>query len=383
LTEELYQPRPVYAFWGPRTTTAELSVAVGREIVPGLTAGPATVRVTAHRAGTLLRRPPPVVAEVTLPVRLDPPQLSLLSTQHYVSQGGVEAVVYRVGEAVMADGVEAGPWFFPGHPLPGGATGERFALWAAPYDLEDAGAIRLRAEDDAGNVARLPFVDRFTPRPYSRGTIQLPAAFLERVVPEIRSQTPDLPDQGDLLANYLQINGALREKNADRLVQLAGDSAGEFLWDRPFLPLPNGQVMSPFAEERTYLHQGQAVDRQFHLGFDLASVQRAEVPAAAAGVVVLAEYFGIYGNAVVLDHGFGLMSLYGHLSSIEVARGQRVSRGQALGRSGQTGLAGGDHLHFAVLLQGLPVNPIEWWDGHFLRDRLSRKLGAALPLQEG
>jgi murein DD-endopeptidase MepM/ murein hydrolase activator NlpD len=106
------------------------------------------------------------------------------------------------------------------------------------------------------------------------------------------------------------------------------------------------------------------------------------VPAANGGRVLLAEYFGIFGNCVVLDHGYGLMSLYGHLSSIDVREGQAVERGQAVGRTGQTGLAGGDHLHFGILLQGNPVTPVEWWDDHWLEDRLSRKLGDAWSLEE-
>ena len=94
---------------------------------------------------------------------------------------------------------------------------------------------------------------------------------------------------------------------------------------------------------------------------------------------MLARYFGIYGNTVVIDHGYGLMSLYGHLSSIAVEPGQQVDRAQQIGRSGATGLAGGDHLHFTMLLQGLPVNPREWWDAHWLHDRLKLKLGDAFP----
>lgn len=137
--------------------------------------------------------------------------------------------------------------------------------------------------------------------------------------------------------------------------------------------------MDTFAVRRTYLYEGEVVDEQTHLGYDLASVQRAEVPAANDGVVVLAEFFGIYGNCVIVDHGYGLMSLYAHLSSMNVSPGDPVTRGQVLGHTGATGLAGGDHLHFSVLLQGLPVSSLEWWDDHWLQDRLARKLGEALP----
>jgi murein DD-endopeptidase MepM/ murein hydrolase activator NlpD len=194
-------------------------------------------------------------------------------------------------------------------------------------------------------------------------------------VPEILARS-GLPDSGDRLADYLRINGELRGRNAATLIELAGGSAAVPLWQRPFTSLPNSQVMSPFADRRTYLYDGREVDRQVHLGYDLASVRRAEVPAANAGRVVLARYFGIYGNAVVLDHGAGLMSLYGHLSSLAVAEGDQVERGEMLGRTGVSGLAGGDHLHFTTLVGGLPVDAREWWDPRWIETRIAGRLGA-------
>ena len=202
------------------------------------------------------------------------------------------------------------------------------------------------------------------------------------MVPEIVSQTPDFQDRGGLLANYLAINGELRKKNAAALGELARRSRPEFLWSRPFQMMPNGKVMSAFADRRTYRYGDRDVDHQDHLGFDLAVTRRAPIPAANSGRIVLAKYFGIFGNAVVIDHGYGLMSLYGHLASISVKEDQQVQRGDNLGLTGETGLAGGDHLHFTMLLQGLPVNPVEWWDGHWIADRIVRKLGPALHFEE-
>ena len=101
------------------------------------------------------------------------------------------------------------------------------------------------------------------------------------------------------------------------------------------------------------------------------------IRASNSGTVVRADYFGIYGNCVIVDHGTGLQSLYAHLSSIAVSPGDEVRQNQELGRSGQTGLAGGDHLHFAMLLHGRPVSPVEWWDPHWIEDRILRKLRAA------
>lgn len=381
LDQRRYSPRKPWEFWGDRTASDRFAFDVGSETLKDLKEGPATIRVVAERASSWLRYPSPAVQELELDVKLRPPSLHVLSSFTYVKQGGCEAVVYSVGESAVEDGVQAGEWFFPGYPMPGSAERQRFALFAAPYDLDDSNGIRLVARDDVGNEARASIVDQFTPRAPRRDRIRVSDDFLSRVVPQIMAQTPSLKDQGNLLDNYLQINGELRRENGATLVELAKSSVPQFLWSKPFLQMRNAQVMSNFADRRTYLYQDREVDQQDHLGFDLASTRGAEIEAANDGVVVLARYFGIFGNAVVIDHGYGLMSLYGHLSSIGVAEGESVERGQAIGRSGETGLAGGDHLHFTMLLQGLPVNPREWWDDHWIHDRLALKLGSTLPFE--
>jgi len=382
VAERHHRPRPPWSFAGPGSESDEIRTEVGRQTIEGLREGKARIRVTVSRAGTWLLHPDPVVAERVLPVRLVPPALSVLSSQHYVAQGGSGVVVYRVGSTAVRDGVQVGSWFFPGAPLPGFGKDDHFALFGIPWDESDDSRIRLVAEDDVGNRSEATFVDRFFPRPPSRDRITLDDAFMSRVVPEILRQTPDLTDKGDLLENYLEVNRDLRKENAEALVQLGKKSTPRFLWSEPFLPFPNAKVMSSFADQRTYFYGGREVDRQVHLGFDLASIARSPVPAANRGIVRMARYFGIYGNAVVLDHGYGLMTLYAHMSELDVSEGDEVERGQVLGRTGATGLAGGDHLHFTTLVDGLPVNPTEWWDAAWIRERVARKLGEALPFAE-
>ena len=198
LEEKRFPARRPWAFWGPRTERVVLRTDAGSEKVPTLRSGEAVLRAVSERAGTWLLHPDPVVTEKKLPVRLTPPALGLVSTHHYVTQGGSEAVVYRVGETSVRDGVEAGEWFFPGFPLPGGGKGDRFAFFAVPYDLSDVKGLRLVAEDDVSNRVELAFVDRFTPRPFARDRIELDDAFLQKVVPEILSHTPEEKDRGSL-----------------------------------------------------------------------------------------------------------------------------------------------------------------------------------------
>ena len=306
--------------------------------------------------------------------RLVPPRLEVLTTQHYVNQAGCDMIVYRVTPPDAETGVVVGDAFFKGAPMPGARQpGTFFAIFALPYDMDPDTPIRLRARDEAQNESLANFWLKVFPRRFRTRTLELDDAFLQKVVPEIMSQT-GLPDQGDLLKNYLVINRELRKRNNEALAELASRSPAEFLWREPFQQLAGSQVEAAFADHRIYTYKGEEVDRQDHLGYDLATTAQAPVTASNDGRVVKAEFFGIYGNTIVIDHGHGLLSLYGHLSSFAVNNGDSVKKGQTIGRSGATGLAGGDHLHFSMVYQPTQVNPTEWWDAHWLEDRIFAKL---------
>lgn len=377
LHEERFKTRAPWAFWGPMTDEVVLDLEVEKLDLPSPRERLATVEVRAVGAGTAVLSAPRSEAEQTLEVRLHPPRLAVLSPNVYAAQGGAEAVVYTVSQTAVRHGVRAGAWFFPGYPLPGGSEDEFFALFGVPYDLDDPEEIVLTATDDVNNVASVDVVDEFIPRPFKTDTIQVSDRVMRMVVPRIMAKTPELTDQGTLLANYIHINSELRKHNAEVLLKLSRSSEGQFYWNRTFLQMP-AKVVSAFADRRTYFYRGREIDRQDHLGFDLASVRQAPIPAANNGKVIFAEYLGIYGNTVVVDHGFGLQSLYAHMSKIDVREGAVVERGQTLGRTGATGLALGDHLHFTLMLHGLPVTPLEWWDGRWIQNRIAGKLGDAL-----
>jgi murein DD-endopeptidase MepM/ murein hydrolase activator NlpD len=373
LADAAWEKPPFWAPWRSAEARRTMTVEVGRDH-HDLTPGEATIRASARGLGSWLRPAAETVSDLTLPVRLRPPGLGVSSIRNYAAQGGTGTVVYRVSSTAIRDGVEVGEWWYPGFDLPGGREGERFALFAVPFDLEDPAQIRLSATDDAGNEAEVPFLDQLLSKPYRSDTIRISDEFLARVVPAILSQTPELDDLGDPLENYLVINRDLRQSNAEVIRQLAAGSPERFLWSETFVSMPGAQVMSSFADRRTYVYEGREIDQQDHLGFDLASVKHARIPAANDGIVVLARYLGIYGNAVIIDHGYGLMSLYGHLSTIETEEGRTVKRGETIGRTGVTGLSGGDHLHFSMVLHGTPVTPVEWWDAKWIEDRLRSKL---------
>jgi murein DD-endopeptidase MepM/ murein hydrolase activator NlpD len=354
---------------------------IGKRAIPELQAGDARIVVRASRPVLYGYRQAETTATRDVQVRLEPPRVGVLSTHHFVNHGGAEFVVYRATPADVESGVRVGDVTYPG--FPGSAVGltdpaVRVAFFALLYDQDLNTPIELFARDPAGNQATAPLDHRIFPKPFVRSRIQIDDRFLQRVVPAIASQTPDMPiDTSDLLQGFLTINGDLRRRNNEAIAALAAKTAPQMLWKERFQQLGNSQVEARFADHRTYLYQGREVDQQVHLGFDLAVTANVPISAAGPGVVLLADYLGIYGNCVVVDHGLGVQSLYAHLSSIEVNEGARVEKGQVLGRSGMTGLAGGDHLHFTMLVNGQAVNPVEWWDAKWMQDRVFRKVAAA------
>lgn len=363
-------------FWrsGPRDFTGKILLGTSEQ--EELTDGQATLRIQAWNPSWFSSQ-----AELVkiVPVRSHPPSVQILSGLIYVNQGGSEMVLYRVSSSAVSSGVRVGSYFFPGYPLPGGQEGDRAALFAFPHDISPDTTAVVTAQDEVGNEATAGFPHRVMTKKFRSRDIQLDEAFLQATVPAIFSQTPDLKDQGDLLKNFLLVNGALRERNRAQIREIARQTVPEFLWQGPFLQLSNTAVESQFADYRTYRYQGQKVDEQVHLGFDLASVQHAPVVAANSGRVVFAEYLGIFGNTLVVDHGFGLQSLYAHLNSFQVKPGEVVKKGQVLGETDSTGLAGGDHLHFTMLLGGVEVNSIEWWDPLWIEQHIQAKLSTAKP----
>jgi murein DD-endopeptidase MepM/ murein hydrolase activator NlpD len=361
-----------------------VSGTIGKSSQPALANGPARLTITAGRQVLFGFRHVSSTHSQDVEVRLDPPRVAVVSTHHFINLGGAEFVILRATPDDVEAGVIVGDARYPAYP--GSAVGLadpalRVGFFALRHDQDLTTRIAAYARDAAGNEATTslghkPFVKKFL-----QSRIPIDQPFLDRVVPAIASNTPDLKVDTNsaegLLKGFLEINGNLRKKNNDTIAALAAKSQPKMLWTEAFAPMGNAQVESRFADRRTYFHDNKEIDRQVHLGFDLASLQRAAVLASNAGVVLFADFLGIYGNCVIVDHGLGVQTLYAHLSTMSVKEGDTVTKGQELGRTGATGLAGGDHLHFTTLLQGTPVNPVEWWDQHWMDDRVFRKIKEA------
>jgi len=358
-----------------------LSGTVAKE---GLANGPAILSVSAARKTFYGLRTLTSSATKELTVRLDPPRVAVISIHHFINLGGAEFVVLRATPDDVEAGVQVGDArykFYPGSSVGISDPAVRVGFFALRHDQQVNTPINAYARDAAGNEAKSPVDHQPFLKKFVQSKIPIDQSFLDRVVPAIASNTPDLKiDTGSpdgLLKGFLEINGNLRKKNGEYIASLASKSEPRLLFTDAFKQMMNSQVESRFADRRTYYFNDKEIDHQVHLGFDLATVQQAPVHAANAGVVVHADFLGIYGNCVIIDHGLGVQSLYAHLSQIGVKVGDQVKKDQEIGRTGSTGLAGGDHLHFTMLVQGVPVNPVEWWDQHWLQDRVFRKISEA------
>lgn len=340
----------------------------------GVPQGPAQLEVAAEtRAWRLFGGPRDTVAVRDVAVDTVPPRVDLLTTQHNMRLGGAAVTVFRLGPDATDAGVAVGDYFFPAIRGYFADPSVALALFAVPQDLSTQSRPAVRARDAAGNVQDVDLPVSIKERKFPDRQLPIDDAFLKRKVPEILGAM-HRPVPADLKEGYLDVNRNVRRESEARLRSITANSADRPLWSGVFHRQSNAAPMSAFADRRSYLYKDEVIDRQTHLGYDLASLKNAPVEAAQDGVVVFADYLGIYGKTVVVDHGLGVFSLYGHLNSIAVQPGQAVKSGEIVGQTGETGLAGGDHLHFSIMLRGVHVDPVEWWDPLWLRDHVSAQL---------
>ena len=356
------QRHPVYETQNP---PPEAVFSAGKKQSPTLHDGKATLIVQADAAGPLGRSE---TRRVDVEVVTAPPRVSADGHQHYINQGGSELVTFTVSGYWTEAGVRVGKQTFRSFPMPGKGPNERFSLFAFSWDTPADTEPVVYARNPAGAEATARFWHKIFPKKFRSRELPLSDAFLEKVVNQIQPG-----GGGDLVSRFLKINGETRRHDNAVLADLRHKTEERWLWSGPFLQLSNSKVEAQFADIRSYTYQGKRIDQQTHLGFDLSVVKNVPVMASNDGKVIFADNLGIYGNCVVVDHGYGLQSIYGHLSSIGVKTGDLVKRSQELGKSGDTGLAGGDHLHFTMQVDGVQVNPVEWWDSHWIQDRIWRK----------
>jgi murein DD-endopeptidase MepM/ murein hydrolase activator NlpD len=316
-----------------------------------------------------------VYLEKNLTIDTQPPEIEMISTVHNLSQGGAGLVIYRTSENCRLTGVQVGDNFFPAHTGYYKDPRIRLAFIGLGYRQGAGTRIWIKAVDEAQNSAKAGVKHYIRKKVFKKDNIRISDRFLNSKVPEFEN-TIALDSSGSLVDKFLKINRDLRKANYQQISELTQTTATTKRWKGKFLRMSGAANQAGFADHRTYKYNGEIIDRQVHLGLDLAAVAHAPVPAANSGVVAFSGPLGIYGKTVLIDHGFGLFSMYAHLNRSDVSKGQKLSKGDILGRTGSTGLAGGDHLHFSILVHNTFVNPIEWWDAAWIKNNILAKIEA-------
>jgi len=308
-------------------------------------------------------------------IRIDTrrPEIDVLTRFHNIAQGGACLAAYRLSEACNIQGITVGDNFFPGHSGYVQDDTIHLALFALRHDQGTNTQIFLTATDFAGNTTRAGLHSNILRKTFATDTIAISDKFLNWKMPEFAAEVGSTPDASQLDA-FLKVNRELRSQNFETIKQSCQSTDTRMHWNGAFLQLPRSASRARFAEKRTYRYKGRIIDHQTHLGIDLASLAQSPVPVANTGRVAFTGGLGIYGKTVIIDHGFGLFSLYAHLSRIQVDTDRLVTQGDIIGNTGMTGMAGGDHLHFSILIHNTFVNPLEWLDAQWIQNNIANKM---------
>jgi murein DD-endopeptidase MepM/ murein hydrolase activator NlpD len=357
-------------FWSRREPPRSLSFEAGKNQAPALVEGKA--RLVVEAVSNDFRGSTDTAAR-DIVVVLTPPRAAADGARHYINQGGMELVTFTASGSWSEAGVKVAGYTFRSFPLPGQDPSQRFAMFAYPWDLPPNVTPLVYVRNAAGAEADARFRFKLSPKKFRVRDFPLDDALMQKLVNSVDPNGRILPGK-DLETRFLYINGDLRRQNNQQLADLRFKTEEKILWNGPFIHW--GKEEANFADVRNYIYHDAKIDRQVHLGFDLSDVLNGPVEAANDGRVVWADNLGIYGNCVVLDHGYALQSMYGHMNRIDVKVGDLVKKGQKMGVAGSTGLAGGVHVHFGMQIDGVQINPREWWDEHWIKDRILSKLAA-------
>ncbi len=312
--------------------------------------------------------------EYTLVIDQRRPVLSVITNSYKIQKGGSAIVVFRAEDPHMESlkiETNFGKTFIP---QPFMKEGYYASLLAWPVQQESFTATVI-ARDRAGNETRSVVPLRLKDHVYKVSNIELSDAFLDGKIAELANEYEETAGVDERLEQFKIINEVVRANNEKKIHEVTSKVSKKMITDfnpQPFYPLANGKKVADFGDHRIYSYKGQQnVSQAYHMGLDLASVQMGSIRASNAGMTVFSHMNGIYGNLPIIDHGFGLYTLYGHCSEVHVQEGDAVTAGEEIAKSGLSGYAMGDHLHFGILVQGIEVRPEEWMDTKWIYDNIT------------
>jgi len=251
-------------------------------------------------------------------------------------------------------------------------TGYFISLLAWPYEYKSFSA-DLVAIDKAGNksISHIPI--RWLKAKYPKVKIKITDNFIKNIdVPLLQKMGIEVPH--NLSDIFKKVNEEVRKLNEKKLYEITNvilDKKIDHFYLKAFKPMKGAAKKAGFGEMRSYIYKGKKISEAIHKGLDLASFRKAKIYSSNKGKVIYQDFVGIYGNTLAIYHKLGLVSTYSHCSSFNVSNNSVVSKGIIIARTGATGAVFGDHLHFGIYVQGIPSQPLEWMDSHWIKDNIT------------
>jgi len=307
------------------------------------------------------------------------PELFTINNSYKITQGGAATVIFKAKDENLKDLYIQTNFGKKFEPTPFYKDNYYISLLAWPSNKKSFKATII-ATDRAGNVAKSRVRFYLKNKKYRVSKIQLKDNFLDGKIVDLVEENSQQSANMGKIERFKYINETLREKNENIIEKVTSSVPTKMVSSfrlKPFYPLKNGAAVASFGDHRFYSYNAEQVSQAYHLGLDLASVAKANIVSSNKGTVVFAKYNGIYGKNIMISHGLGLYSLYGHTSSYLVDEGENVKAGDVIAKTGMTGLALGDHLHFGILVQGIEVRPEEWMDKNWMKDNIFDVIKAA------
>lgn len=318
--------------------------------------------------------------EITLVIDQRRPVVGIIANSYKIQKGGSAIVIFKAEDPHMESlkiETSFGKTFIA---QPFMKEGYYASLVAWPVQ-EQTFSATVVARDRAGNETKSAVPLRLKDHVYRVSNIELSDAFLDGKIAELANEYEQTAGVDDRLEQFRIINEKVRADNEKIIHDITSKVSKNMIVDFspvPFYPLVNGQKVADFGDHRIYSYKGKEnISQAYHMGLDLASVHMGAITSSNGGNVVFSQPNGIYGNLPIIDHGFGLYTLYGHCSEVHVQEGDIAALGQAIAKTGLSGYAMGDHLHFGILVQGIEVRPEEWMDTKWIYDNITSVIESA------
>lgn len=308
------------------------------------------------------------------------PVAHVISNSYNIRKGGSAAVVVEVKDENLVDKYITFNNEYRFELIPYKKENFFMAIIAWPVWEEDFSRVNLVAVDKANNktITKVPLYIKDLK--IKNDNIKISKNFINQISVDVlqRSNMETPLEDKDI---FVKQNRDLRVKNVATIRKASLENMSKQMVDKfdisAFKRLYGSKTFAGFAERRHYYYEGEKIDEAWHLGMDWASVKHATVKLSNSGRVIFNDYLGIYGNTLIVDHGFGVQSLYAHTSKTFVQNSENVRAGDKIALTGSSGAVFGDHLHFGVLVQGIEVNPLEWMDKDWIKTRITNILQEA------